>query len=347
MIFFSVGLPSRFAEWCDVVTAALVTRALGTADLVAANSLEEIGRTLLRSDREHLVITSREMADDLRSCLTSAAIPFVLAVDDPRIAALNLVNAHNVDPVSAVRATATSSAVVLNTSAMDGVLLLRANHASIDPTATALAIADHLRLPLAPAAVAEVAASFPIVNGSGASKVAQDGLEPAWARMAAGALDAYHEYFGGHGMGEIVWTRDLFVCGDDPQQPATGVIDIAGEVRNLLFGPYIVLPPGYWHGTMTLAVSQEASTTPFSAEVLAGPRCALLAQTSFTPDARGVCRAAFSFTIDTSTDQPIALRVANTRPVQAGRLALGQVALQIQTETNAEIPAELVSALGP
>jgi len=60
-----------------------------------------------------------------------------------------------------------------------------------------------------------------------------------------------------------------------------------------------------------------------------------------------VCRAAFSFSIDESTDQPIALRLTNTRHVAAGRLAFGQVALQMQTETNAEIPVELATALAP
>jgi hypothetical protein len=60
-----------------------------------------------------------------------------------------------------------------------------------------------------------------------------------------------------------------------------------------------------------------------------------------------VCRAIFAFSIDASTDQPIALRVANTRAAWGGRLALGQVTLQMQTETKAKIPAELATALGP
>src|SRR5262249_31861448 len=175
----------------------------------------------------------------------------------------------------------------------------------------------------------------------------EPGAEAAWAPVAAGALDAYSEYFSSRAFGEIVWTRDLFFWGDKPQEPATGVIDLTGESRALLFGPYIVLPPGYWHGTMTVAVSPEAHGMSFSVEVLAGARCALLAQTSFVPDGRGVCRAAFSFSIDQSTDQPIALRLTNARHIAAGRLAIGQVALQMQTETNAEIPIELATALAP
>jgi hypothetical protein len=345
MIFFSVGVPSRFAEWCDALIAALVASALGPADLVGANTLEEIGQALLRSQREHLVVSTRQMAEDLRAGLANGGVPFVLAFDDPRIAVTNLINAHAVDPVSAVRATATSCTAVLNTATMGRALVLSADHHAADPTATASAIADHLRLSLSPGEIAEIAARVPIAAGSNSGETLPDAAEPAWAPIAAGALDGYREYFSGRAMGGIVWARDLFFWTDIPQQPATGVIDIAGEVRNLLFGPYIALPPGYWHGTMTLAVSQEASGITFSLEVLAGPRCVLLAQTSFVPDGRGVCRAGFSFSVDASTEQPIALRVANTRPISAGRLALGQVALQMQTETETEIPAELASAL--
>ena len=41
--------------------------------------------------------------------------------------------------------------------------------------------------------------------------------------------------------------------GDDPTQCADRVIDLAGGIRNLLFGPYIALPPGAWTTTVTQA----------------------------------------------------------------------------------------------
>jgi hypothetical protein len=228
---------------------------------------------------------------------------------------------------------------------MGGALVLRADHDSADPSATAAMIAEHFRLRRDPRDIAEIVAAMPAIVSN--AEEGEPGAEAAWGPVAAGALDAYRGYFSSHTLGEIVWARDLFFWGDKPQEAATGVIELAGEIRALLFGPYIVLPPGYWHGTMTLAVSREAQGMSFSAEVLAGARCALLAQTSFVPDGRGVCRAAFSFSVDASTDQPIALRLTNTRHVAAGRLAFGQVALRMQTETNAEIPVELATALIP
>jgi|GraSoiStandDraft_28_1057319.scaffolds.fasta_scaffold23180_3 hypothetical protein len=345
MIFFSVGVPSRFAEWCDALIAALVAKAHGPADLAGGNTLEEIGRALLQSKEEHLIVSTRQLAEDLRAALANAGAPFVLSFDDPRIAVKNLIDVHGLDPIAAIRATATSCAAVLNTSMMDGALVLRADHDSADPIAAASRIAEHFHLPLGASDIAERVAAMPALPSNAEER--EPAAEAAWEPVATGALDAYREYFSNHALGDIVWARDLFFWGDKPQQAATGVIDLAGEIRALLFGPYIVLPPGYWHGTMTLAVSPEANGMSFSVEVLAGARCALLAQTSFVPDGRGVCRAAFSFSIDESTDQPIALRLTNTRHVAAGRLAFGQVALQMQTETNAEIPVELATALAP
>src|SRR5438876_184333 len=64
--------------------------------------------------------------------------------------------------------------------------------------------------------------------------------------IAIGALDGYVEHFAGRGLGKLLWSRDLFFVGDDPQQTADGPIDITGRVRNLVFGPYMILPPGSW-----------------------------------------------------------------------------------------------------
>src|ERR1700731_4055312 len=42
MIFFSIGLPSRFAELCDALTARLAQHCLGSVALGSFNSFEDI-----------------------------------------------------------------------------------------------------------------------------------------------------------------------------------------------------------------------------------------------------------------------------------------------------------------
>ncbi len=247
MIFFSVGVPSRFAEWCDALIAALVAKAHGPADLAGGNTLEEIGRALLQSKEEHLIVSTRQLAEDLRAALANAGAPFVLSFDDPRIAVKNLIDVHGLDPIAAIRATATSCAAVLNTSMMDGALVLRADHDSADPIAAASRIAEHFHLPLGASDIAERVAAMPALPSNAEER--EPAAEAAWEPVATGALDAYREYFSNHALGDIVWARDLFFWGDKPQQAATGVIDLRGRdpraaVRALHRAPARILA---WH----------------------------------------------------------------------------------------------------
>jgi hypothetical protein len=242
MIFFSWH-SSRFAEWCDALIAALVAKAHGPADLAGGNTLEEIGRALLHSKEEHLIVSTRQLAEDLRAALANAGAPFVLSFDDPRIAVKNLIDVHGLDPIAAIRATATSCAAVLNTSMMGAALVLRADHDSADPIAAASRIAEPFHLPLGAGDIAEIVATLPAILSNAEER--EPAAEAAWGPVAAAArLDAYQNISSNHALGDIVWARDLFFWGDKRQQAATGVIDLAGEIRACCSRAYIVLPPG-------------------------------------------------------------------------------------------------------
>jgi hypothetical protein len=349
MIFFSIGLPSRFAEWCDGVATRLVETALGPADLISANTLEEIGLAAVRAHGGHLVIGARQPAEGLRAALTAAQCGFIVALDDPRAALHNLAVRHGLEWKAATRATATSCASIANFALMPDAVVLRADEVSRDPIAAAGLIARCLGLELDASDIAACAGSTAAVRPD----TAEDAADPWWDQLATadreiagGALTGYAEYFSGQRLGQLIWARDLFFLGDDPTQCADRVIDLAGGIRNLLFGPYIALPPGAWTTTVTLAVSRDAAGMSLGVEVIAGPRCVCLCHTSIVPDERGLCQANLAFTVDASTDQPIQLRVANLLPASSGRLALGQVVLTAQTGAHVEIPAELSTALG-
>jgi hypothetical protein len=349
MIFFSIGLPSRFAEWCDVVATRLVEMALGPADLVSANNLEEIGLAAVRTHGGHLVVGARQPTEGLRSALTETQCSFIVALDDPRAALHNLAVRHGLEWKAATRATATSCAAMMSYALMPDAVVLRADQNGRDPIAAAGLIARCLGLELNAADIAACAASIPPVRADAADDASDpwwDRLETADREIAGCALTGYAEYFSGQRLGQLIWARDLFFLGDDPNQCADRVIDLAGGIRNLLFGPYIALPPGAWTSTVTLAVSREAAGMSFGVEVIAGPRCVCLCHTSIVPDERGLCQANLAFTVEASTDQPISLRVANLLPASSGRLALGQVVLNTQTGARVEIPAELSTALG-
>lgn len=63
----------------------------------------------------------------------------------------------------------------------------------------------------------------------------------------------------------VAWSERLFVydpnsCVEDAE---LGMLDISGRPRTLLFGPFLVLPPGRWKALMRFAVDEAAAQYPF------------------------------------------------------------------------------------
>lgn len=349
MIFLSIGLPSRFAEWCDGIICALVHRAMGSVDIASGNTLEDIALASIKSQAPQLVIGARRPADLLRTALLGTGRRFVVALDDPHVALQNLVTRHGLEWKSAVRAIATSCASMLNYTAMPGALVLRADQEGRDPAAAAAAIVEWLDLDVSPADIAALAAGQPDQEAFAAGDdhaAWREGISPTDRAIADGALDGYADYFGGAGMGHFVWRRDLFYLGDEPDTAADRAIDVSGPVRFLLYGPYIALPPGQWAATIVLAVSKEAADLSYGVEILAGSQFGYLARGTIQPRREGLCETIIDFAIPAALDQPIELRIANLRPAFNGRLALGHIALSPRLQPRTEMPAEMTTALG-
>ena len=81
-------------------------------------------------------------------------------------------------------------------------------------------------------------------------------------------------------------------------------------------------------------------------EILAGAGCVCLGRGKIQPHGEGICEETVEFTIDESTDQPVALRVANSRYAFSGRLALVHVVVSPRLKPLPHVPAELTRALG-
>jgi hypothetical protein len=348
MIFFSIGLPSPLVEWCDALIVGLMQCIAAPAKVVSANTLEELGLALLKTEASHFVVAARLPSDGLRSALTENHKRFVIALDDPRVAFFNLVKRHGHDCIGAARVVAGSCASLLNYAGMAGGLVLRAEQEGREPLRTAEAIARHLALDIEPTEIARVVDEVAQTGVSPAPSdldALWDGVELSDREIANGVLDGYIDYFAGRGLGKISWARDLFVVGDDPQQPATQPIDITGRVRNLLFGPYMVLPPGTWTASVVLGFSREAAEMSYHLEFIAGPRCISLSRSTIEPHGGRVFEATVSFIVDPTTEQPISLRISNERAAFEGRLVLGSVTLSRQANRRLEIPHDLQTAL--
>jgi hypothetical protein len=340
VIFFSIGLPGRFAEWCEGVIARLATLSgpvvvgewpsldemLGYRPLGPV--LDQVGVMLLQNAPAHLVINVRQPDERLHAALAETAIPFVLALDDPRVAVADILAKTDFEPAAATRVVANSCPFVMRYSAMPGALRLHANEARGHASGAVLAIARHLRIPVAEteaAAIAESLAQAGLAPGESASSARVPAVADWVHKMLNGALDPYGELFAGGILGHFVWTRDLFWRVDDPPQKPAELVDVSGGARCLIYGPYIHLPPGSWSARVVLGFSHEAIGYIFLVDAC---RANLqLAAVSFQPTAAGVHVTDISFTLGEAAGQGVEIRVMVLSETAKGQLAFGHVVL--------------------
>src|SRR5436305_625527 len=113
MVFFSIGLPSRFAEWCDQLVLRLMQRQFGSAEAVPLNSLDELASAVVRSKATQLVVCCRQPVLRLQTEILQAQRPFLVALGDPRAALRNLIESAGYQFADATRAVASSCAAML------------------------------------------------------------------------------------------------------------------------------------------------------------------------------------------------------------------------------------------
>jgi hypothetical protein len=331
MIFFCIGFPSRFADWCDSVTLRLVQCALGSTELLSLNTVEELALAAIKIGASHLVVCSRQPAGRVAMVLAEANRRFIAVLDEPRAAVQDLVTRPGYDLVAATRAVASSCASILSYVSMPGGLVLSATRDGHDPVTTATAIARHLELSVGEAEIANIVEALRdegIVPLRSDDDSWWDRLRESEHDVVNGALGAYVDYFFGGDLGKITWERELFFISDEfgatELVPATRPVDITGRIRFLVYGPFINLPPGSWSASVILGLSSEAVGMAYVVEVFAGMR---LTHVRLEPENEGVVEVNLHFAIDGSTDQPVQIRIHTERPAFDGRLALGYVTM--------------------
>jgi hypothetical protein len=142
--------------------------------------------------------------------------------------------------------------------------------------------------------------------------------------MVNGALGAYADCFSGRSMGQIVWTRHIFMLTANSAEQPIKPLDVSGGARNLIFGPYIYLPVGTWIACAVLGFSKEAAGHTFLVDVAAGPRIGLA---RLQPPSAGVFEVNITFSLEAQTNTGIELRVMVGEDWAKGELAFGHVIL--------------------
>lgn len=328
MLFFVFGLPGGFATWCEQVVAALVRHAGGAGGLIRGDTLEQIAAGAIATGASQGVVSSRQPGGRLRTALLDTEAPFVIALDDPRTALIDLVLGRGIGLPDAVQQLASSCAALQGLAAAPGALALyRGEEASADAD-TITRIARHLRLQVGKAEIAELADALapPAAAGKELEAVAWwNGLELAEQELALGALGPFIDGTAHGAPFSVSWGRELFFLGDRPGERATGPIDITGRARCLLQGPHIMLPAGSWSLSLSALFSPEAADHEFGAEVWAER---ILTQATLRPR-EGSAAVTLDFALEEETEQPLAIRLSSRRAAFDGTI-IGIAATLVQ-----------------
>lgn len=349
MIFFSVGLPGRFAEWCDAVISRLARHALGAVEVVSLNTLEELALATIRTGAPHFVVCSRQPGGGVQTALAQAGKRFIAVLDEPRVALRDLATRPGFDLAAATRAVASSCASIVSCAGLPEALVLSGANCAQDQGLTATMIARHLELDIGEDEIEAIVTALRnegIVSLSADDGGWWDALEEPQRALVNGALGAYIDHFAGGGLGKITWERELFFISEEPAAgqpvPATRPVDITGRIRFLVYGPFINLPPGFWSASVILGFSPEASGMTYIVEVFAGTR---LTHARVEPGNERIFEANLHFSIDAAVDHPIQIRIHNERPAFDGRLAVGYVTITPQANVRGDARAYLATVL--
>jgi hypothetical protein len=343
MLYFVIGLPGRFTEWCDAVTSEIARRALGPTELVRADRLEEISLWMMRTGASRGVVASRQPGGRLRSALVQGRRPFLVVVEDPRTALAEAVQLQHNDAAAAAQLVASSCAGITRYVSSPGALALFRARDGGDLVSTAGAIARHLALDLSDADIGaivdELASTGPgFAASDGAAE--WDGFGVDDQRVVNGALGSFVTYLATGNLPPIVWERELFFLGDRPGERATGLIDVTGRARRLLDGPHIMLPSGSWSLSLKLLFSRESTEHNFLLEVVTDRQ---VASRTIQPHAEGAFEVDLAFALEPATDHPVAIRLSTQRAAFDGTVAVVEAVLT----TDGAALAESRSASGP
>jgi hypothetical protein len=331
MVFFSVGLPSRFAEWCDALILALVERQLGSAQAVALNGLDELATAFIRTPAVNVVACCRHPVPRLQAEILQAQRPFLVALGDPRAALQYLSARAGYSMADAARAVASSCAAMAAISTARHALVLTPTDAA-DPRALIQAVLQHYHIRYDPADVRAVLAALPDAGfklDEAEFRTWEAQLADRDRAIIDGAVAPYISCFSGRELEQLVWEPDLFYMNEDPPaptlKPVTRPIELTGRVRFVVYGPFITIPAGAWTATVVIAFSAEAAEMGFVLEVFAGRP---LASARIEVTGAQVYETRLPFTIGDDLDHPIQIRICNERAAFDGRLAVGYVALR-------------------
>ncbi len=281
MLFVLFGTPSiEFAACVDIAAAALTVLA-GPMDRFAVNSRSDLQQAWRRRAHPAVLVTSEAPDASLVALLRSASAPIFVILSEPVETAASLVRDRDMEPRLAIR-TASLCFASLEPVLVDpdfataGIAVGRATTVGelMEALLPFLGIeAEGERLERLERQMATLDADWRALAVRDAAR-----RHPGWRsvgsalseperRLAAEALHAYRALAARRPVDEARWPLPLLMRLDEPDEPATGEIDLTGQARTIVYGPYMGLPAGLWRVEVALSVRDNGSGNMLLAQV--------------------------------------------------------------------------------
>lgn len=131
-------------------------------------------------------------------------------------------------------------------------------------------------------------------------------------------LGGLHEHLGQPTLGEVIWPRQCFLLGDQPNSAVPVAIDVTGRARIIFYGPYLHLPRGQWNVRVLIGFSRDIGGMPFSIEVYSTE---LLGKARVLAERGGIFEFEFE-AIVAAPHEPIEIRIMNEQGAIEGHMGL-------------------------
>src|SRR5665213_731553 len=128
MLYFVIGMPCPFSDWCGGAVAEMARRTGEEVHIIPANTLDELALGLLGIGASSAVVAARYGGGRLCAALIESQQPFLVITEHSRPALADLVLRKSVSLPQAVSAVASTSATLANYSGAPGALRLNAGH---------------------------------------------------------------------------------------------------------------------------------------------------------------------------------------------------------------------------
>src|SRR5579862_1452399 len=128
MFCFVFGLPGGFAEWCEAVAVEAARHAGEPAELIHGDTLEQVALNTIGTRAASTVVSSRQPGGRLAAAVIGSGRNFIVALDDPRTALIDLVVGRGLGFADAVQALASSCAALTGIADAPRALVVRGGH---------------------------------------------------------------------------------------------------------------------------------------------------------------------------------------------------------------------------